>query len=427
VCLKQARLEADVKLIDQITLPRFFAAPMFLALMLKSGADAFFEVNSVKYLYFFLLLFGVFFLRTGRGFERTHSQPSEGDLQSRLWVFVVVYFAFLTMVMMFNNGSPQMIFKIVSPFIYFGLLVAACDKSMAFGIALGALLNVVANAATVPFEFGWVYWGAVHTFKGFYLFKTDLAYSLTTSLLVFAAWLRFRMTPILIAVTLGVVAMVVLANSRMNYVTLGIVLGYIAYRNGTKLTSMIMALMMLAVTGGIVAVLWDSQHFLNFDTSNMGGFTQGRDRIVEVLIKYGLATYTPVELLFGRGLYADQLIYMENVSDGLAHGAHNDYLFQLVSQGVTGVVLNIIGWVLVYNIAVSRGHRRWAKGLIFISFLIYLIQGLSVVASLFALKTWPLATLLALVYASPDSEEDLQADADRAMARKRKPTAVSLV
>jgi hypothetical protein len=420
-------MEADVKLIDQITLPRFFAAPMFVALMLKSGADAFFEVNVVKYLYFFLLLFGVFFLRTGRGFDRPQTQPSEGDMQSRLWVFVVVYFTFLTMVMMIHNGAPQMIFKIVSPFIYFGLLVAARDRSMAFGIALGALLNVVANAATVPFEFGWVYWGAVHTFKGFYLFKTDLAYSLTTSLLIFAAWVRFRMTPILIAMTLGVVAMVVLANSRMNYLTLGIVLVFIAYRNGTKLTSMIMAMLMLAVTGGIVAVLWDSQHFLNFDTSNMGGFTQGRDRIVEVLFKYGLATYSPMELLFGRGLYADLLIYMQNVSDGMANGAHNDYLYQLVTQGVTGLILNITGWALVYRIAVSNGQRRWARGLIFTAFLIYLVQAFSVVVSAFALKTWPLATVLALVYASPDTEEDLRAVADEAKARKRKPTAVSLV
>jgi hypothetical protein len=420
-------MEADVKLIDQITLPRFFAAPMFVALMLKSGADAFFEVNVVKYLYFFLLLFGVFFLRTGRGFDRPQTQPSEGDMQSRLWVFVVVYFTFLTMVMMIHNGAPQMIFKIVSPFIYFGLLVAARDQSMAFGIALGALLNVVANAATVPLEFGWTYWGGIHTFKGFYLFKTDLAYSLTTSLLIFAAWCRFRMTPVLMLMTLGVVAMVVLANSRMNYVTLGIVLGFMAYRNGTKLSSMIMALVLLAVTVGIVAVLWDSQKFLGFNTDSMGGFTQGRDRIVEVLFKYGLATYSPMELLFGRGLYADLMIYMENVSDGVANGAHNDYLFQLVTQGVTGLALNITGWVMVYRIALSNGQRRWAKGLVFIAFLIYLVQALSVVVSTFALKTWPLATVLALIYASPDTEEDLRAVADEAKARKRKPTAVSLV
>jgi len=420
-------MEADVKLIDQITLPRFFAAPMFVALMLKSGADAFFEINVVKYLYFFLLLFGVFFLRTGRGFDRPQTQPSEGDMQSRLWVFVVVYFTFLTMVMMIHNGAPQMIFKIVSPFIYFGLLVAARDQSMAFGIALGALLNVVANAATVPLEFGWTYWGGIHTFKGFYLFKTDLAYSLTTSLLIFAAWCRFRMTPVLMLMTLGVVAMVVLANSRMNYVTLGIVLGFMAYRNGTKLSSMIMALVLLAVTVGIVAVLWDSQKFLGFNTDSMGGFTQGRDRIVEVLFKYGLATYSPMELLFGRGLYADLMIYMENVSDGVANGAHNDYLFQLVTQGVTGLALNITGWVMVYRIALSNGQRRWAKGLVFIAFLIYLVQALSVVVSTFALKTWPLATVLALIYASPDTEEDLRAVADEAKARKRKPTAVSLV
>ena len=54
----------------KIEFPTFYAAPIFLAVALKSGVDAFFEVNVVKYLYFFLLIFGVFFMRTGRAFDR---------------------------------------------------------------------------------------------------------------------------------------------------------------------------------------------------------------------------------------------------------------------------------------------------------------------------------------------------------------------
>lgn len=409
-----------------MNLPRFYAIPMFLALMLKSGADAFFEVNSVKYLYFFLLLFGVFFLRTGRGFEQARpSGKANSDLQSRLWILVVVYFSFLTILMFLQNGSPQLIFKIVSPFVYFGLLVSARDRSMQFGIALGAILNVLANAATIPIEYGWTYWGGVHTFKGFYLFKTDLAYSLTTSLLIFAAWCRFRMSPLLIATTLGVVAMVVLANSRMNYLTLGIVLVYLAYRNGTKWTSILTAGLTIGVTAGVAVLLYDPSKALGFDVNNMGSFTQGRDRIVDVLIKNGLAEYSFTELLFGRGLYADLMIYMNNVSDGDLNGAHNDYLYQLVTQGISGVILNVSAWYLLYRITLSEGRRQWAKGLIFVAFLIYAVQALSVVVSLYALKTWPLATVLALVFASPDTEEDLRAIESKPSLRK--PTAVSLV
>lgn len=388
---------------NRMSLPRFCAVPIFLAVCLKSGVDAFFEVNSVKYLYIFFLLFGVFFLRTGRGFERQGQRnESAQSLQAVLWVFVVVYFAFLVMVMMVKNGSPQMIFKIVSPFMFFGLLLAADDDSLPLAFAIGAALNIVANAALLPFEFGWVYWGAVHTFKGFYLFKTDLSYSLATSLLIYAAWSRFKLTPVFIVLTLLVVVQVVLANSRMNYLTLFIVLAFVAFKNGTKVSTLAMYTVFLSVIGGVALMLYDSNKLLGFDTSNMGGFTQGRDRIVEVLVKYGLMNYGPLELLFGRGLYADLLIYMENVSDGMAHGAHNDYLFQLTTQGIVGLGLSFFGWYLVYKIAHSAGPRRWASGLSFTAFLIYYVQAFSVNVSAFALKTWPIALIFLMIYVVED-------------------------
>jgi O-Antigen ligase len=395
-----------MNILDRMTLPRFYAAPMFLALCLKSGVDAFFEVNAVKYLYFFLLLFGVFFLRTGRGYASKEPTRAEGNLQIQLWLFVIVYFTFLSLLMMFANGSPQLIFKIVSPFIFFGLIVAAKDESLLFAMVIGSVLNIVANAALLPFDYGWTYWGGVRTFKGFYMFKTDLAYSLATSLLVYAAWVRFKLTPVFLVLALAVVIQVILANSRMNYLVLAIVLVFIALKNGAKPSSLLIYGVFLGLLAAIAVYMWDPKKYLGFDISNIGAFTQGRDRIVSILITYGLATYSPLELLFGRGLYADMLLYMRYVQEGTVYGAHNDYMYQLVTQGVTGLFLHVYGWYLVYKIVVSAGERRWAKGLILTTFLLYASQGMTMTVSTFALKTWPIASLLLMVYLTPDDKHD---------------------
>lgn len=390
----------------RIVLPSFFAIPIFLAVALKSGVDAFFEVNIVKYLYFFVLVFGVFFLRTAHGFSRQTVRQGVNNLQSVLWVYVMLYFTFLVLLMMLKNGTPQMIFKIVSPFVFFGLLVAAYDKSLPFALALGAVLNVVANAALLPFDFGWTYWGGIRTFKGFYMFKTDLSYSLAASVLIYAAWNRYKPTPEFLMLALVSVVMVVLSNSRANFATMALVLAFIAYKNGTRPLVLMGYAAFLGIVAAVAMFIYDPSKYLGFDLTDMGSFTQGRDRILEVLIRYGLATYGPLELLFGRGLYADLLIYMENVSDGVPHGAHNDYFYQLITQGMFGLAMNLFGWYLVYRIATSNGPRRWAKGLALVAFGMYFIQGLTMTVSLFALKTWPLAMIMMLIYSSPDEPED---------------------
>lgn len=405
----------------KIELPTFYAIPIFLAVALKSGVDAFFEVNSVKYLYFFLLLFAVFFLRTGRGFDRRPQNAGPGNnLQSRLWVFVMLYFTFLTLVMIIENGSPQMVFKIVSPFIFFGLLMAAKDKSLPFAMALGAALNILANAALLPFDFGWVYWGGIRTFKGFYMFKTDASYSMAASVLIYAAWNRYKPSPEFLVLTLLAVVMVVLSNSRANYLTIAMVLAFVAYKNGTRPALLAGYAIFLGLAGAAALYLYDPTKYLGFDTSNMGSFTQGRDRIAQVLLRYGLATYGPLELLFGKGLYADLLIYMENVSDGEPNGAHNDVLYQVTTQGIFGLAMNITGWYLVYRIAVSSGKRQWAKGLMLVAFGMYVVQGLTMAVSLYALKTWPLAMIMLMIHVSPDEAEELEKTKQKAAAQQKR-------
>ncbi len=390
---------------SKMMLPKFYAAPIFLAMCLKSGVDAFYEVNAVKYLYIFLLVFGVFFLRTGRGFVAAQKKTAS-NMQSLLWLQVIVYFAFLTLLMVVQNGSPQQIFKIVSPFMFFGLVVAASDESLPFAIAIGAAINILANAALIPFDYGWIYWGGPRTFKGFYLFKTDLAYSVTTSLLVFAAWNRFRLTPAYLILALLTVAQVVLANSRLNYLTLVMVLVFVAIKNGANPKTLLMYGVFVGVLGGVAVFLYDSANSLGFDASNLEGLTQGRSKVITVLLQYGLATYTVSEWFFGRGLYADMLIFMENVGSGAVFGAHNEYFYLIITQGLAGMVLNFGGWFIIYKITKSSGERRWASGLALVAFMLYFVQGMTTTMSVFALKTWPLATVLALIYLSADRDED---------------------
>jgi len=69
--------------------------------------------------------------------------------------------------------------------------------------------------------------------------------------------------------------------------------------------------------------------------------------------------------------------------------------------------MNLFGWYLVYRIATSNGPRQWAKGLAAVAFAMYFIQGLTMTVSLFALKTWPLAMIMMLIYAYPDEPDDL--------------------
>jgi len=283
-------------------------------------------------------------------------------------------------------------------------VVAAADESLPFAIAIGAVLNIVANAALLPFDYGWIYWGGPRTFKGFYLFKTDLAYSVTTSLLIFAAWNRFRLNPAYVILALIVVVEVVLANSRMNYVTLAIVLAFVAIKNGAKPMTLLIYGAFLAIVLGVAFLLYDSTK-LGFDTSNMEGFTQGRDKVIGILLKYGLASYTASEWLFGRGLYADMMIFMESVGSGAVFGAHNEYLYLVITQGVVGMGLNVTAWLLLLKISRSAGPRQWASGLAGVAFLIYMVQGATTTMSVFALKTWPVATVLALIFLSEDRDE----------------------
>ena len=378
---------------NRIEFPTFYAIPIFLVIALKAIIDAFFEVGLVKYIYFLFIFFAVCFHYAGTklGNIEQLSLRSERTIGTvNLWLYISMYFSFLILLSINRNGSLELIAKIISPFIFFGLLYKSADRCMPLALALGAALNILVNAALLPFDFGWTYWGGIRTFKGFYYFKTDLAYSLATSVVIYSAWRKFRITPDVILMLTLALAMAALSNSRLNYATLGIVLVFVAYKNSAKPLALTSYILVLLAIVGIGGYFYDPGNYLGFNVSDTGHLTQGRDRIFGVLWSRISEKYSPSELLFGGGLYADLVIYMEEISEGAPNGAHNDFLYIITTQGIFGLLLSTIGWYLIHSMTYVKYQAPSTRGVVAIGLLIYLLQGLTLATSISASKTWPL-------------------------------------
>jgi len=266
-----------------------------------------------------------------------------------------------------------------------------------YALAVGAFLTIVINAALLPFEYGWVVWGSVRTFKGYYFFKTDLAYALCFSVLIFACYERNKITPVLATVVLIAAVEVVLANSRTNYISFFLVVIFLAVKEGISLRSIIRYSLLLALLGIAAAILYDPTKLLGFDTSNQEAFTQGRSVTWDHLLA-SLAEYSPLEWLFGRGPFADLLLSIEMHGAGqMAHNAHNEMLHLLYTQGIFGTAVYIILWLMMFKMSASLEMPIWLRGTAAMGLILFLLQGMTTVMSSFATKTWPLVMVLLAV------------------------------
>jgi hypothetical protein len=170
-------------------LPPFSSFPLFLIVMVKPLTDAFYEVEAVKYGYILLLMSAAFFARYGQVIQKAPVDPRNKSLLA-LIVMIALYFFFHFGLAIAYGGNMAEIFKIISPFVFFVLVAYAADRWLIYALAIGAVLNIIINAGLFPFNFAWVNWGGSITFKGFYFFKTDLAYSLCFSVLIFCVYSR---------------------------------------------------------------------------------------------------------------------------------------------------------------------------------------------------------------------------------------------
>jgi hypothetical protein len=383
------------------TAPPFSLWPLLIVIIAKPAADAFYDVNAVKYGYMLVLFVVAFFARYGQAIARARVKRPEVGVFYLLLLITYFYFLFGSAVVF--GGSLQEIFKIISPFIFFALVFFASDRRIIPALAFGAGLVVVANAALLPFDYGWVYWGGIHTFKGFYYFKTDLAYSLAFSVLMVAIYYRFTNHTILLLLIALAGVEVVLANSRLNYLTYALLMIYIAIKNGVNMRTVTRYGWLFAVVGGVVVYSYSSSKLLGFDIDNWGTFTQGR------LLAWGrllnaFMGFSPLEWLFGRGMYADIVLAAEEVGIW-AGNAHNEFLHLVYTQGMIGTFVYGLLWYQVFRLTCGTATPPGLRNVGPMAVALILLQGTTTVVSSYATKTWPLVLVLIMIHAASQRPE----------------------
>ena len=379
-------------------MPIFSLIPLFITVLIKPLADAFYETNAVKYGYMALLIFSVFFAYVGRSITTYSNHQVRNDVSQipKISALLTIYTAYLIGLLFAYNGSLQDIFKIISPFLFYILVASVSGRWVVLAIALSGGLTIAINALLLPTDFGWVYWGAVKTFKGYFYFKTDLAYAICFSILFVAIWFRFKFTALMLGMLLLATVQIVFANSRLNYVIFFTVLLYLVAKNGRSVGSLLLYSSAVAVLSIAAVYLFDQTKLLGFDITNEKAFTQGRSVIWDVAVTQGLASYSIAEWVLGRGLFADILIYAQSITTGEAHNAHNEWLHLLLTQGLLGCGLYIALWVLLVKTSVSS-QTRWFSGTATLALSMVILQSFTSVISLFATKTWPLAMVFLML------------------------------
>lgn len=380
----------------ELGLPPFSSFPLLFLVTAKPLTDAFYEVEAVKYGYMVLLALASLLAGFGLESQRYGAGSRNKPLFAYIYL-IVLYFCFQYGLALTYGGSLSEIFKVVSPFVFFVLMAYAADRWLIFALATGAALTIVINAAILPFDFGWVWWGSVKTFKGYYFFKTDLAYSLCFSVLIYAYYSHNRITPTFALLTLTAAVEVILANSRLNYVSFLLVVIFIAVKEGIGLRSIFRFSLLLVLLALAVAYLYDPAKLLGFDVTNKEAFTQGRSVTWGHLLA-ALGDYSPLEWIFGRGQFADLILSAKiNGVNQWANNAHNEYLHLLYTQGIFGSVFYIILWLNMFRMSHGPVMPQWARGTGALALLLFLLQGMTSVVSSFATKTWPLVMVLLAV------------------------------
>jgi hypothetical protein len=385
---------------DSASRIRFSDVPIAIAILLKPAVDALYAISSVKFVYMAYIFFAAFLSLAGKYLSsgKAGLEAAEQRAYAKHAIVFGIYLVFLLVILVVYSGQFTQVFKILSPFVLFLLIAPTVGPWSIKIIGVMSLLTILVNAGLLPFDRSWVYWGGTRTFKGFYFFKTDLAYAMTLATLGLAFWQRFRLNPLLI-VGIGLASVqVVLANSRINYLLFAVVVIFIFLKGGVRFWVLIRSGAVVSAILSVSMYLYDSNQLLGFDISDPGKFTQGRNQIWDILVNEGLAQYTLSELIFGRGLEADAQLFAAHVYTGDALNAHNELLHLVITQGILGTALYLLLWISVFKVYTWRSLPGWASGVGLISITLLALQSLTAVVSSYASKTWPVMfVILAIV------------------------------
>lgn len=364
----------------------------------KPLVDLLFFWEPSKYLYMALLFMAALFAYVGNSMAIAKNDVTVNGYTGPFYYLLFgIYTLHLVCLYLYLNGDKTEILKIISPFITVAIVALCLKVDVRRYLLLVMAGIIVLNFVSLPFDFSWIMWGNIKTFKGFYFFKMDLAFTILNALVVYYFCTEKKLDLRFAILSLMVVVMIVLSNSRMNYLLLALFFGYVALCYGLSWQSLFKITGLLVVVALLVAVLYDPDKYLSpFDMSNMDSFTQGRNEIWDLIISKGLGEASIMQWLFGQGLLGD-VILSETYASNTAHNAHNELLHILMTQGLFGLGTYILLWVMAvrYLLSGGRGLDRDDIVLISIIFSFFLLQSLTVVVIAFYLKTWWLVCALA--------------------------------
>lgn len=386
--------------LEELKAPKFHALPLAITIALKPIADALYFIGAVKYIYFALLAASaLFYIVSSALYPNQTRVYSARRLSSGYFILLLLYFVFLLSHSVHEGTGAEEALKIISPFVAFALLYPATSAQLKRALVATAWLTIILATLLLPTEYGWRNWGGVSTFRGFYYFKTDLAYAITFALLLVLHQTDSKLSAQMIFLILLCGTMVILANSRLNYLSFAIVLIYIAAKNGVNIRSAARATIASASIAIAFYYLFDAERMLGFDIRDTNAFSQGRLPIWYRVLDAQLSS-TSLEWFLGRGLLADRVLSATSHAEGTGgRNAHNEYLQLLFNQGVVGTLAYMTMWAATWRQSFSENFRFATTSIALPALLIFMLQGMTGLVSVFASKTLALVWVFLVVRA----------------------------
>jgi hypothetical protein len=373
-----------------------------MCIVAKTVIDGLQFVPGIGFFYFGVLCTVFVFARLRNLSASRTSQVEEADYNVLGFCGFLAVFCALEAINLWrvDGRNFEEVLKTATPFILLALWPRNSLGWTRTTIIRFAAVLILINALSAALPFAWLSWGGVKTLRGIYFFKTDLAYALVTGLLLLSI-IYARQSFVIAIAAIAVGAMVVLTNSRLNYLTFAIVLAYIACCYARDVRRALISALAVSATAAICFYLYDEGSFLSpFDVSDTGRFTQGRGLIWEIAVTELLGNFGVFDWLFGRGVgHDDYLGYRYNPN--AANNAHNEVLHLVLTRGVLGLLVYVLMWSVAYRFIFGRGLVEYRVEAVWgarVAFALFFLQGLTGNVSEFSTKTWPL--IFALLLAS---------------------------
>lgn len=239
-------------------------------------------------------------------------------------------------------------------------------------LMVGAYLLLAYLLAISFMDIGYKTWGNAYTFVGGYFFKTDLAIAVTVAFSICYFATRNNMLKLLVfSICLY---LIYISNSRVFLLVVLMAPAVDFYiKKSSKLDiARSLRLGLAIILPAIIALyIFDSlsdSEMLGFKISE--GYTdrnlQGRNMLWEILF-LTFQHYPVVQKLLGGGLDSDTISLLAYSQDG--YGAHNTFLYILISCGLLGI--SLVSAVLYFG--VKHALRIAAYDLGFCKFCLFII------------------------------------------------------